>query len=472
VSTVPVPEEVPHGQPSLRRALGLSAAIAIVVGTTIGSGIFLVPKDMILQVGTPGMVFAVWIFGGILSLFGALTYAEMAAALPGAGGEYVYLSEAYGPFWGFVFGWTQLWVAKSASIATLATGFYLYLANFWPELMNVAFVIPGHLGHNGGPLEIRNGQLFAMAIILILAWLNYFGVKIGGGVQVAVTVIKVVLIAAIVVIGLGSGRGSTANFSSSIPAAAGFTGFFAALVAALWAYDGWNNVSMVASEIKNPSRNLPLALIGGMIAIIIVYLAANLAYFYVVPAQGVASTDRVASEMMRRILGGPGAGAVSVAAMISIFAALNGSILTGSRVPYAMARDGLFFRAVAFVHPQYRTPGVSIIAVSAWGALLLLSGQYDNLYRLVIFASWILYALAAAAVIVLRKKRPDLPRPYKVLGYPVVPILFVGVAIILLVSTLLKSPRESLLGLFLIAAGIPFYYYWKRRSRAWPDSST
>ena len=451
-------------QPSLRRALGLAAAISIVVGTTIGSGIFLVPKDMIAQVGTPGMVFAVWIFGGILSLFGALTYAELASAMPGAGGEYVYLSEAYGPFWGFVFGWTQLWVAKSASIATLATGFYLYLANFWPELMDVAFSIPIPLGQDGGPLEVRFGQLFAMAVIMGLAWLNYFGVRIGGNVQVAVTVVKVALIGAIIVIGLGSRQGSVGNFGTSVPAVAGVTGFFAALVAALWAYDGWNNVSMVSSEIKNPSRNLPLALIGGMLLIIVVYLAANAAYFYVLPASAVASNDRVAGEMMRRILGAPGAGAVSMAAMISIFAALNGSILTGSRVPYAMARDGLFFRSVAFVHPRYRTPGVSIVAVSAWGAILLLSGQYDNLYRLVIFSSWILYALAAAAVIVLRKKRPDLPRPYRVLGYPLVPISFVGVAVMLLGTTLVKSPRESIMGLLLIVAGIPFYYYWKRHN--------
>lgn len=452
------------GQPSLRRALGLPAAIAIVVGTTIGSGIFLVPKDMIAHTGTPGMVFAVWVFGGILSLFGALTYAEMAAMLPGAGGEYVYLSEAYGPFFGFVFGWTQMWVAKSASIATLATGFYLYLANFWPELNQVAASIPAPIGPGGGPLEIRYGQLLAMALILALAALNYVGVQVGGNVQVAVTVIKVALIAAIVLIGLGSGRGAISNFGTSMPAVGGFAGFFAALVAALWAYDGWNNVGMVASEIKNPARNLPLSLIGGMLLIILVYLAANAAYFYVLPASAVASSDRVAAEMMRRILGAPGAGAVSVAAMISIFAALNGSILTGSRVPYAMARDGLFFKSVAFVHPQYRTPGVSIFAVSVWGAVLLLSGQYDNLYRLVIFSSWILYALAAAAVIVLRKKRPDLLRPYRVLGYPIVPILFVGVAILLLGTTLIESPRESILGLFLIVAGIPFYYYWKRRA--------
>lgn len=438
--------------------------MAIVVGTTIGSGIFLVPKTMILRVGSPEMVFVVWVFGGGLSLFGALTYAELSAALPEAGGEYVYLSAAYGPFWGFVYGWAQMWVAKSASIATLATGFFYYLANFRPELDTVIATIPGKLGPNGGPLEIRSGQILAMAVILLLAWLNYYGVKVGGNVQVAVTVVKVAAIVAIVVVGLGSGVGRVSNYSGSLPSVTGgFMGFFAALVAALWAYDGWNNVSMVSSEIRNPSRNLPVALIGGILAIIVVYLLANAAYFYVLTPAEVAGSDRVAAEMMRHVLGSGGAGAVSLAAMISIFAALNGSILSGSRVPYAMARDGLFFRRVAFVHPVYRTPGVSIMAVSGWAAILVLSGRYEQLYTLVIFASWILYAMTAASVIVLRRKQPGLSRPYRVLGYPLVPTAFVLVAIVLLGSTFVESPRESLLGLVLILVGIPFYFYWKRR---------
>ncbi len=455
---------MPAERTSLARDLGIWAAIAIVVGTTIGSGIFLVPKTMIQRVGTPEMVFAVWIFGGVLSLFGALTYAELAAALPEAGGEYVYLSAAYGPFWGFVYGWTQMWVAKSASIATLATGFFYYLANFRPELDTVIATIPGKLGPDGGPLEIRSGQILAMVVILLLAWLNYYGVKIGGNVQVAITVIKVAAILAIVVLGLTAGVGNTANFRGVLPVSTGgFTGFFAALVAALWAYDGWNNVSMVSSEIKNPSRNLPIALIGGILAVIAIYLLANAAYFFVLTPAEVAGSDRVAAEMMRHILGAKGAAAVSLAAMVSIFAALNGSILTGSRVPYAMARDGLFFRRVAFVHPMYRTPGISIIALSVWAALLVLSGRYEQLYTLVIFSSWILYGMTAASVIVLRRKQPQLHRPYRVLGYPLVPILFVLVAIVLLGSTFVASPRESLLGLVLILAGIPFYFYWKAR---------
>lgn len=445
----------------LRRELNLAGAMAIVIGTVIGSGIFLVPKAMVLQTGSPGAVFAVWVFGGLLSLFGALTYAELAAALPEAGGEYVYLREAYGPFWGFLYGWTQTWVAKSASIATLATAFFYYLANFYPALEGVLAVVPLPVGPGGGPLEIRYGQLLSMGVILGLAWLNYFGVKVGGSVQIAVTAVKVIAILAIVALGFFGGQGSGSNFSTVVPAPGGITGFFAALVAALWAYDGWNNVNMVASEIRNPQRNLPLALIGGTVAVVAIYLATNLAYFYVLPAEGVAGSDRVAAEMMRRILGEGGAAAVSVAAMVSIFAALNGSILSGSRVPYALARDGYFFRPYAKIHPTHRTPGVSILLLSVWSAILVLSGRYEDLYTLVIFPSWILYAMATASVIVLRRKRPELPRPYRTLGYPVVPVLFVLVACNLILSTLRSSPRESLLGLVIIAAGIPFYLHWR-----------
>jgi basic amino acid/polyamine antiporter, APA family len=443
----------------LKRELGTWAAASIVVGTVIGSGIFLVPQSMVQRVGTPQMVFVIWVFGGLLSLAGALSYAELAAAMPEAGGEYVYLREAYGPMWGFLYSWTQMWVAKSGSIATLATGFFYYLANFFPGLDVVFYRISVPLGPHGGPLEFRYGQLLAMALILSLAWLNYYGVKIGGEVQVTVTVVKVALISFIIIAGLGFGTAHGVN--TATPAPLTTAGFFAALVAALWAYDGWNNVSMVASEVREPQRNLPRALIWGTIAVIGIYLLANSAYFHVLTAGEVGATPRVAAEMMRRILGGGGAGAVSIAAMISIFAALNGSILSGSRVPYAAARDGYFFRAVERVHPVYRTPSVSILALSAWAALLVLSGRYEQLFTYVIFASWILYGMTTAAVIVLRRKRPDMPRPYRTIGYPWVPMAFVLVAFVLVLSTLIDSPRESLMGIALIILGLPFYFYWK-----------
>jgi APA family basic amino acid/polyamine antiporter len=448
--------------PELKRDLGQWAAASIVVGTVIGSGIFLVPRTMIQRVGSPEMVFVVWVFGGILSLAGALSYAELAAALPEAGGEYAYLREAYGPMWGFLYSWTQMWVAKSGSIATLATAFFYYLTNFFPGLDGVFYTLRLPLGPNGGPLEFRYGQLLAMALILALAWLNYYGVKIGGNVQVAITGVKVALIAGIIVTGLGLGHPHPVTAQQAFP----FTtaGFFAALVAALWAYDGWNNVSMVASEVRDPQRNLPRSLIWGTTAVIGIYLLANAAYFYVLTPAEVAASPRVAAEMMRRIFHEPGASAVSIAAMISIFAALNGSILTGSRVPYAAARDGYFFGPIGRVHPRYHTPGVSILALSAWSALLVLSGRYEQLFTYVIFASWILYGMTTAAVLVLRRKRPDLARPYRTLGYPAVPVLFVLVALVLILSTLMDSPRESLMGIGLIVLGLPFYFYWKKRA--------
>jgi len=443
----------------LKRDLGVWGAAAIVVGTVIGSGIFLVPKKMVLSVGSAEMVFFVFVFAGLLSLAGALTYAELASAMPEAGGEYAYLREAYGPFYAFVYGWTQMWVAKSGSIASLATGFFIYMTNFYPGLDTTIY--------QSSWLEVKTGQLLAMAVIAALGFLNYFGVKVGGGVQVGVTILKVALIALIIGVGVTYSGGSTANFTTSIPSPiGGLTGFFAALVAALWAYDGWNNVSMVSSEIKNPQKNLPIALILGSLAVMAIYLGANIAYFYVLSAGAVATSDRVAAEMMRQIWGTSGANAVSIAAMISIFAALNGSILSGSRVPFAMARDKLFFPSIAKVHPKYFTPANSIILLSGWSMLFILTGKYEQLITSVIFASWILYGMATASVLVLRRKRPDLVRPYKTLGYPFVPIVFVLVAGALIVSTLIESPRESLIGVGIILVGIPFYWHWSRQKAA------
>jgi APA family basic amino acid/polyamine antiporter len=448
--------------PSLQRVLGLWSAVSIVIGTVIGSGVFLVPSTMIAKVGSVKMLFAVWVVAGLLSLFGALTYAELAAALPEAGGEYVYLSAAYGPFWGFLYGWTQFWVAKSGSIATLAAGFYTYLTAFVPALGAPVLVTPFHIGPGGSLLEIHYGQLVAIGVILILAAVNYAGVRAGGNVQVLVTAVKLILIAGIIAIGIFSGAGDFSHFSQHVVSVGGVAGFFAAMVGALWAYDGWNNVSMVSSEIRQPERNLPRALIFGTAAVIVTYLLVNIAYFYVLSPGQVAASTRVAADMMSHLYGRAAAGAVTIAVLISIFAALNGSILSGSRVPYAMARDGLFFRTAAVVHPRFKTPGNSIVLLCLWSCIVVLSGWYDDLYNFVIFGSWILYLMTAVSVFVLRRKQPALPRPYRVIAYPVVPVLFSAVAALLLVSTFQTRPRESLMGLALMALGIPFYFYWKR----------
>jgi len=450
----------------LKRDLGLWSAVAIVVGTIIGSGIFIVPQTMVRLVGTPQMVFVVWVVGGLLSLAGALSYAELAAAMPEAGGEYVYLNEGYGPLWGYIYGWTQSVVAKSGTFAILATGFFQYFANFWPEIDHTFLVLPVPVGAHGAPLEIRYGQLLAMALIFFLGVLNYFGVKVGGDVQVAVTILKVAAIALIVVVGLGWGHQADVSPSTSPLARLTVLGFFAALVKSLWAYDGWNNVSMVASEIRKPQRNLPISLIWGTVAVIGIYILVNVAYFHVLSPAQVAGSNRVAATMMQEVVGKTGANLVSIAAMLSMFAALNGSILTGARVPYALARGGYFFSAMARVNAAHHTPGTAIIGLCAWGMVVVLSGSYDQLLDYVIFASWILYGMTAATVLVLRRKRPDLIRPYKTLGYPVVPVLFVIMAAAIVISALYNSPRESLMGLALILAGLPFYFHWRKQHKA------
>ena len=385
--------------------------------------------------------------------------------MPEAGGEYVYLRAAYGPFWGFLYGWTQFWVAKSGSIATLAAGFYTYLSAFYPRLGESLFIIPLHIGPGGRLLEIRNGQLVAIAIILLLAGINYVGVEAGGNLQVGVTALKMLLIAAIVAVGIFSGKGDFSHLGMSIRSVGGATGFFAAMVSALWAYDGWNNVSMVSSEIKDPQKNLPRSLILGTVAVIATYILINVAYFYVLAPADVEASHRVAADMMSRLYGSAASAAVTIAVLISIFAALNGSILSGSRVPYAMARDGLFFRAAARVDPKYNTPGPATILLSVWSCVVVLSGWFDDLYNFVIFGSWILYLLTAVSVFVLRKKMPNLQRPYRVIGFPFVPVLFIMVATVLLASTFEARPRESLMGLALMAAGVPFYWFWTSNER-------
>ena len=450
--------------PGLQRVLGLWSAVSIVIGTVIGSGVFLVPSTMIRYLGSVEKLFAVWIISGLLSLFGALTYAELAAAMPEAGGEYVYLSAAYGPFWGYLYGWTQFWVAKSGSIATLAAGFYTYLTAFYPLLGATIVTLPLHIGPGGSLLEIHYGQAVAIGVILILGAVNYVGVRSGGNLQVFVTAVKMLLIAGVIVIGLFSGKGDFSHLHGAIPTVGGIAGFFAAMVSALWAYDGWNNVSMVSSEIRNPQRNLPRALIYGTAAVMATYILINLAYFYVLNPGQVATSHRVASDMMRSLYGNAAGSAVTIAVLISIFAALNGSILSGARVPYAMARDGLFFKSAAVVHPRFHTPGIATMMLCGWSCVVVLSGWFDDLYNFVIFGSWILYLLTTLSVFILRRKRPEMPRPYRTLGYPVVPVLFICVAALLLFSTLQTRPRESLMGLALMALGVPFYLYWKREN--------
>jgi len=453
-----------HG---LKRSLGFWSAATIIIGTTIGSGIFLVSSDMIRAVGSPTMVLFVWLFGGVLTLMGALSYAELAAAMPASGGEYVYLRKAYGPVYGFLYGWTIACVGKPASIAALAMAFIAYIGAFVPRLDQVLIHFDVPVGPGGGPFEIQLGQIVAMGVIMLLAAINYVSVRAGGRVQVVGTALKTAAIATIIAVGLFARGVAGGNFQTTVlPDPGGIAGLFAALVAALFAYDGWTNAPMIGAEIERPERNLPRALILGTVAVAIIYMVINLAYFRVLSAGEVAASARVAADAMRKILSESGASLVTVAAMISIFSSLNGVILSGARIPFAMARDGIFFQKTAAIHPKFHTPGASLIAMSLWSCVVLLSGHFQELARLVVFTSWLAYAFTAASLIVLRWKHPELRRPYRVIGYPFVPAAFVLVALALLYSTLVTYPRESGLGLVLIIAGLPFYFYWIRRAGA------
>src|SRR6516162_5187661 len=397
-----------QNQTGLVKGLGLYGATSVVAGTMIGTAIFVVPSIMLAHVGTPSRVIAVWAFAGILSMFGALGYAELGAALPQAGGEYVYLHRAYGPAMGFLYGWTQFVVAKAASIAAIATGFLLYLAYFFPSLSGVLWQAPLPLAGSTVTLKLTGLQIGATLMILLLSVLNVLGVRRSGAVQTVFSVAKLLVLAVLIILGLTLGRGSVEDWFATAPPHAGvISGFAVATVSALWAYDGWNNLSMVAGEVQNPQHNMPAALIIGSSLVLAVYLLVNAAYFYVLTPAQVLATNRVAAEAAQRFLGGGGATFVVVGVLISTFATLNGSILSGSRIPYAQARDRLFPQTLARLSPRFQTPAAAILAQGVVAGLFALTGAYETLYTKAIYSEWIFYALVTAGVLVLRRRQPD-----------------------------------------------------------------
>jgi APA family basic amino acid/polyamine antiporter len=452
-------------QTELVKGLGVFGATSVVAGTMIGTAIFVVPGIMLQQVGTPAMVLIVWVAAGVLSLFGALSYAELGAALPEAGGEYVYMHHAYGELFGFLYGWTQFIIAKTASIAAIATGFVIYLAYFFPRLHETLWESSLGSGSHTISLRLTSLQLGATLMVLLLSGLNILGVRRSGSVQTLFTASKLLVLAILIILGLVLGHGSWQDFRPVFaPTGHGaslLAAFGVATVSALWAYDGWNNLSMVAGEVENPQRNLPIALIAGSLLVLGVYVLVNIAYFYVLPASQILGTNTVAADAARHFLGSAGGTFIAVGVMISTFATLNGSILAGSRIPYATARDGLFPQALAAVHPRFRTPAVSLVAQAVIAGLFALTGQYQSLYTKVIFSEFLFYALCSAGVFVLRRRRPDLPRPYRTWGYPLVPALFVILAVCLLVNTFWQQRADSMWGVVLVGSGIPAYFLWK-----------
>ncbi|MFZ5518486.1 MAG: APC family permease [Candidatus Zhuqueibacterota bacterium] len=456
-------------EPKLLRVLGPLDTTAILIGSVIGSGIFLVPNTIATQVGSFGLMIFVWFFAGLLSLFGALSYAELGGMIPHAGGQYVYLREAYGIFPAFLFGWTEFLVIKAGSVAAVAVAFALYVGYFIPESFQALFhkTIVLDLGFQ---FRIEDIGVKAVAIlcIIVLSIVNYLGVKLAAWIQNIFTFLKVAALAGLIVLTFIAGHASPEAFKPLLPAEFSFnllSAFGVAMVAALWAYDGWNNTTYVAAEVKEPQRTIPRALFLGTSVVIIVYLAANWAYAYVLPIKDISTSTLVAADAMKTFLGPIGGALISAAVMISTFGTVNGMILSGARVTYAMADDRVFFRSMGDVHPRFRTPHVSVTVQGIWAAILTLSGRFDQLFTYVIFAAWLFYGLTTSAVLVLRKKWPNVERPYKTWGYPWIPIAFILVSILFVINTLITDPRDSLFGLIIVALGVPVYLFWNFKSR-------
>ncbi len=448
------------GQPAqnLPRVLGPWQATAIVAGTIIGSGIFLVPQEMMRAAGSSPLVYLAWIAAGLLSLFGAMTYAELAAMRPFAGGEYVYLRDAYGELPSFLYMWTWFSVAKPASIASSAIGVVRVLGTF-SALRWLAAPLLLH------PLRLEWGQIAAIAVAWLVTGLNYLGLRRAGEFQLVFTILKVALIAGIVAFCFASPLGRAANFTTIFSGSDGhLAGFTIAMIAALWAYDGWNDLNMVAGEIQQPERSIPLALVSGVGLVAVLYMLTNAAVQYLLPAAAIAQSPRPAADAMRLAVGAWGAGLVSVGMAISILVSLNGTILSGARIPFAAARDGIFFRAMGRVHPRFESPSVSLLVQGGMATLLLLLvGRFQALFELALLAEWLFYMLTATTVFVFRLREPQRVRPYRVPAYPWLPAFFIAGSLLVLGYILRSNFRNSMGGLLVIALGLPMYAWMRRR---------
>ena len=444
----------------LPRVLTATNALAIVVGIIIGLGIFLVPREMMAAVGSSRMVYTVWIAGGLLSLFGAMSYAEVAAMRPRVGGEYAFLREAYGDLTGFLYMWTQITVAKPASLATIAAGLARVLGTF---AIFSSFAQPAFA-------HLLWAQVFAIAMTWLITGLNIIGTRKSANVQLLLTWLKGVLI--LVIAGFcfaaAGNHGSWHNFATSFAGArGGFSGFMIALIAALWAYDGWSDVVSMAGEVQRPQRSMPLALVCGVVIVGTLYMLTNAAIQFVLPAAAIAAADRPAADAMRLVAGHWGATLVSIGMAVSIGATFVGSSLSGARVPFAAARDGLFFKQLAHVSPRFHTPSAALILQAVLSSLLLLAiGRFQALFSLAIFSEWLFYALTASTIFIFRRREPDATRLYSIWGYPVLPGLFILAAAILLVFSFADQPLNSLVGIGIILLGVPLHYLLQSRRAA------
>lgn len=451
----------------LIQGLGLLDATTLVMGSMIGSGIFIVSADIARQVNSPGLLIMTWVVTAVLTLIAALSYGELAAAMPQAGGQYVYLREAFGPLCGFLYGWTLLLVIQTGTIAAVAVAFAKFAGVFLPWIAADRWLL------RAGPVGVNSQQLVAIAVLAGLTWINTRGVRAGALVQNIFTFTKTAALLGLIALGVLFGRDPQAigrNFGAFWEGAGwDFTAVRlvgVAMVGALFSSDAWNNVTFAAAEIRNPRRNVPLALALGVSMVSALYLACNLVYLSVLPLEAIqqAPEDRVATAAAQRILGPVAVYGMAAAIMISTFGCANGMILAGARVYYAMARDGLLFRSLARLDPVRHTPNVSLGAQCAWACALTLSGTYSDLLDYVIFAVLLFYILTIAGVFVLRWKRPDMERPYRAIGYPVLPALYIALAGLIEILLLLYKPRYTWPGLLIVLLGVPFFWFWRRRA--------
>ena len=433
-------------QPRLKRVLSLMDATMINAGGIIGSGIFMVPATVALYTASSSLFFMVWILGGVVSLFGALSVAELGAAMPKAGGQYVFLNEAYGPVWGYLYGWSEVVVINTASMAAVGVAFAEYLKFFYTI----------------SDLAVKEIAIFS---IILLTIINIVDVKSGARFQNVFTFAKLGAILGVILLGLFLEGGSTQNFSplfTDRPPLSLIGPLGLAMVAVLWTFDGWIFVTYVAGEVKNPKRNIPLSLIFCMVIVVTVYLALNTVLVYVLGLDQMIGSELVMADAASKFIGGNGAAIVTIIILISLIGANNGFILTSARINYAMARDNRFFKQAAIIHPKFQSPANALIIQCIWACILTFSGTFNQLITYIIFASWIFYGMSAGAVIILRKKKPDMERPYQIPFYPWIPIIFILFAIFLTVNTILEAPRDAAIGAGLILAGLPLYYYWKK----------
>jgi basic amino acid/polyamine antiporter, APA family len=500
----------------LVKGLGLTSATMLVMGSMIGSGIFIVSAEISRETDSPALLIVAWAVTGFLTIVGALTYGELAAMMPRAGGQYVYLREALGPLWGFLYGWTLFLVIQTGTIAAVGVAFGKFLGVFFPSISSSHWIV--HFGKipslSLGPMVLGNidvglstQNLTAIVLVIVLSVVNTLGVKIGALIQNIFTAAKVAALLGLVLLGVFVGRNAQAllaNFHGNFWHNAGWGGQHAvqvgvggplvmvgtltilaiAQVGSLFSADAWNNVTFTAGEVKNPSRNLPLSLALGTGVVIALYISCNIIYLNVLPFWGdphgasildrgiqYATEDRVATAVMTQMFGRLGGLMMAAAIMLSSFGCVNGLILAGSRVYYAMAKDGLFFRSVARLHPTHKTPAVSLMVQMAWTCILCISGSYGQLLDYIIFAVLVFYILTIFGLFVLRYTRPDAERPYRAIGYPVLPAIYIVMALFIDVVLLRYKPQFTWPGLIIVLLGIPVYFAWSRRSRAGSASS-